>query len=168
MTADKAFRYQNFFLIILSISIWIFYYGESYNYFGLTTTYKPKLVVLIEYKLYELGVLEKSAEKILEDVGWGRINPERIKLKPQQKKEIQIIISKNPENYNDGQKQLIYGKSGNQILTEVDIGTTDPKTVKLTQKQFNEIKQLINNNSNNYSAAQKSLLYSTVENKVEH
>jgi len=109
-------------------------------------------------KSHYWGLQNRTTEEIIFEVGMGYTDPATIKLTPQQKKEIEELILKNPENYNDSQKELIFGKSGNQILIDVGMGYIHHDSVKLTPKQKREIEELINKDPDNYNAGQKALL----------
>ncbi len=138
MEQNKKFKYQNRFLLILGAIVCIIYGGRDSNYWGL---------------------VEKSGKEILTEVGMGKIDPKNIKLNTNQLEEIKELIQANPNEYNDTQKSLVSGKSGTEILTDVGLGKTDPKKIKLNTNQLQEIKKLIESNPNEYNATQKSLIH---------
>ncbi len=103
-------------------------------------------------------ISERTAEEILIEVGMGYIDPIKLKLTPNQLKEIKDLINKNPSHYNEGQKSLISEKTGKEILFEVGMGKTNPKDLKLTTSQINEINNLIKSHPNEFNNVQKSLI----------
>lgn len=131
----------------------------------------------------KLLIAEESAESILFSVGMGYTDPFTIKLSTKQRKEIKQLLLSNPHKYSDVQKELIpelkstlkkltvnkevkeipskvelEKMTGEQILHEVGMGNLDPKDLKLTSSQFEEIKSLIQKNSAQYNENQKSLI----------
>lgn len=60
------------------------------------------------YTRHQKYLLRKiPGEEILRDVGNGKRNPNYIKLTPEQRSEIEQLITNNPEDYNDAQKSLL-------------------------------------------------------------
>lgn len=94
----------------------------------------------------------------------GITNPAQIELSPTQFEEIKDLILKKPDEYNKSQKSLIMEKSGVDILIEVGMGKVNPKDLKISSNQFNEIKNLIESNPKEYNNVQKSLITSTIKN----
>jgi len=106
----------------------------------------------------KLLIYEKTGKQILTEVGLGKTDPKSLKLSVNQLKEINNLITQNPNEYNEIQKMLIVEKSGKDILRDVGNGVQNPLAVTLTDQQLNEIKKLVESNPQNYNEAQKSLL----------
>lgn len=81
-----------------------------------------------------------------------------LKLNKNQLLEIKTILLKNPEKYNDLQKNILQEKTGKEILLEVGLGFQTPESIHLTPLQKQEIKELILQNPNKYSVIQKELI----------
>ena len=132
----KLKKYKAF-LIICGLLIAIIIGGKDSNYWGLT---------------------EPSVEKILEKIGTGELEIKTLKLNKNQLLEIKTILLKNPEKYNDLQKNILQEKTGKEILLEVGLGFQTPESIHLTPLQKQEIKELILQNPNKYSVIQKELI----------
>jgi hypothetical protein len=160
MAPDTTFKIQNTLLVIFIIALWVFYYGENYNYWGITDKNKNSLIIIVEYKLNDLGIINISGEEILEDVGWGRIDMKNVKLTSEQTLEVFRAIIKNPDNYNSAQKFILPDKlkSGKQILEEIAIDYKTPNLYHLTKHQIDDISSLILKEPKKYSESQKRFL----------
>ncbi len=143
MNEKNKFRAQNIFWLVLCSIVCVIYLGREYHYWGL---------------------LPKTGNEILYEVGMGITNPAQIELSPTQFEEIKDLILKKPDEYNKSQKSLIMEKSGVDILIEVGMGKVNPKDLKISSNQFNEIKNLIESNPKEYNNVQKSLITSTIKN----
>ncbi len=121
-------------------------------------------------------IQEKTGKEILLEIGLGFKHPGQIILNTKQKEEIKKLILAHPQKYSQAQKSLIpefdnkdyvfeqeitpivLNLSGAEILEEVGLGNYSPEEIKLTSKQKEEIKTLINTNPSDYNENQKSLL----------
>ena len=126
-------------------------------------------------------VKEKSGKQILLDVGLGVKKPGMIKLSPNQYNEIKTLLLDAPYKYSKIQKELIpeikkeleqignqydsrtkvpivLNLNGEDVLIAIGNGAYIPSQIKLTAKQYHEIKKLLLSTPNNYNKVQKALI----------
>jgi hypothetical protein len=104
------------------------------------------------------GLVDESGEQILRKIELQAVESYQIELTDKQFKDIDQLISNNPENYSRIQKSLISKETGNDILEKVRLGTVEVNSIFLNQTQYQEIKRLIEENPNAYSDNQKLLV----------
>lgn len=129
----KKYRLQ---LFLIGFSIAIILSGKETNYWGL---------------------IDRSGEQILNQLELRITESYQIELTEKQLKEIEHLITDNPENYSALQKSLISKETGNEILKRVRL-EQETNNLFLNKSQYHEIKKLIEKNPNSYLNSQKLLV----------
>jgi hypothetical protein len=106
--------------------------------------------------------------RILSEVGIGAKSQADVTFTREQKRIAATLISTDPKNYNDLQKDVVFGipesRKMTDIIFKVGLGKVDPDTLRLSAYQRKVIDSIISLKPEDYNSTQKSLIHEHILN----